>query len=154
MTHLSGPYPRVAEALIDIFTNAVARWGKYTEGLILDRPCTEHSNAQWQAFMYNGDSVAFISWCADKIRYWHMDEYMQYFIQAPLYGVPESFDFAIMSPDGQTDWTLAAWHVHKEIHKETTLRFILNIDGSPIISKSHTHPSHSEASRLKIRLYL
>ena len=32
--------------------------------------------------------------------------------------------------------------------KASDLRFILNIDGSPIISKSHTHPSHSQDSRL------
>ncbi len=32
--------------------------------------------------------------------------------------------------------------------KASTLRFILNIDGSSIISKSHTHPSHSESSLL------
>jgi hypothetical protein len=32
--------------------------------------------------------------------------------------------------------------------KASDLRFILNIDGSPIIPKSHTHPSHSQASRL------
>ncbi len=32
--------------------------------------------------------------------------------------------------------------------KTTTLRMILNLDGVPIISKSHTHPSHSETSRL------
>jgi hypothetical protein len=32
--------------------------------------------------------------------------------------------------------------------KASFLRFILNIDGSPIISKSHTHPSHSQASLL------
>jgi hypothetical protein len=32
--------------------------------------------------------------------------------------------------------------------KASTLRFILSIDGSPIISKSHTHPSHSETSLL------
>jgi hypothetical protein len=32
--------------------------------------------------------------------------------------------------------------------KETPLRITLNLDGSPIISKSHTHPSHSQTSRL------
>jgi hypothetical protein len=32
--------------------------------------------------------------------------------------------------------------------KVSSLRFILNIDGSPIISKSHTHPSHSQTSHL------
>ncbi len=32
--------------------------------------------------------------------------------------------------------------------KETTLRITLNLDGATIISKSHTHPSHSQTSRL------
>jgi hypothetical protein len=32
--------------------------------------------------------------------------------------------------------------------KETVLRITLNLDGTPIISKSHTHPSHSQTSRL------
>ena len=30
----------------------------------------------------------------------------------------------------------------------TVLRNNLNIDGAPIVSKSHTHPSHSQTSRL------
>jgi hypothetical protein len=32
--------------------------------------------------------------------------------------------------------------------KAAVLRININIDGSPISSKSHTHPSHSETSRL------
>ena len=32
--------------------------------------------------------------------------------------------------------------------KETSLRITLNLDGTPITSKSHTHPSHSQTSRL------
>jgi hypothetical protein len=32
--------------------------------------------------------------------------------------------------------------------KAAALRIILNIDGAPITSKSHTHPSHSQTSRL------
>ncbi len=32
--------------------------------------------------------------------------------------------------------------------KAAALRITLNLDGSPIISKSHTHPSHSQTSRL------
>jgi hypothetical protein len=32
--------------------------------------------------------------------------------------------------------------------KVTTLRININLDGSPITSTSHTHPSHSETSRL------
>ena len=32
--------------------------------------------------------------------------------------------------------------------KAATLRINLNLDGSPIASKSHTHPSHSQTSRI------
>jgi hypothetical protein len=32
--------------------------------------------------------------------------------------------------------------------KVAALRITLNIDGGPITSKSHTHPSHSQTSRL------
>jgi hypothetical protein len=32
--------------------------------------------------------------------------------------------------------------------KVTALRITFNLDGTPIISKSHTHPSHSQTSRL------
>ena len=32
--------------------------------------------------------------------------------------------------------------------KETALRITLNLDGTPIISRTHTHPSHSQTSRL------
>jgi hypothetical protein len=32
--------------------------------------------------------------------------------------------------------------------KTVTLRIILNIDGVPVTSRSHTHPSHSQISRL------
>ena len=34
------------------------------------------------------------------------------------------------------------------LSKVATLRIPLNLDGSTIISKSHTHPSHSKTSRL------
>ena len=32
--------------------------------------------------------------------------------------------------------------------KAATLRININLDGAPIASKSHTHPSHSQTSRL------
>jgi hypothetical protein len=32
--------------------------------------------------------------------------------------------------------------------KAASLRINLNLDGAPIASKSHTHPSHSQTSRL------
>ena len=31
--------------------------------------------------------------------------------------------------------------------KTVALRIILNIDGSPLVSRSHTHPSHTQNSR-------
>ncbi len=34
------------------------------------------------------------------------------------------------------------------MHTKKNLRIILNIDGPPIASRSHTHPSHSQTSRL------
>ncbi len=37
---------------------------------------------------------------------------------------------------------------HEALAKAVALRITLNLDGSPIISKSHTHPSHSQTSRL------
>jgi hypothetical protein len=38
--------------------------------------------------------------------------------------------------------------VENILTKTATLRINLNLDGSPITSKSHTHPSHSQTSRL------
>ena len=41
-----------------------------------------------------------------------------------------------------------------QVHQETdrffitALRIILNIDGAPVVSRSHTHPSHSQTSCL------
>jgi hypothetical protein len=32
--------------------------------------------------------------------------------------------------------------------KDTVLRITLNIDGTPVESRSHTHPSHEQTSRL------
>jgi len=149
MSRCNGPYPHVAEALIVIFTNAVARNGKHKSTLHLERPCTAHSHHQWTQFIEHGDSVALISWCADKIRYWHTRKYMKNIrywhtrkyvkkchywktrkylklqAQAPLYGIPDSLSFKIMSPDGQTDWTLAAWHIHFETN--STLEFTEDI---------------------------
>ena len=38
--------------------------------------------------------------------------------------------------------------VDSTLAKAAALRVNLNIDGAPITSRSHTHPSHSQASRL------
>jgi hypothetical protein len=37
------------------------------------------------------------------------------------------------------------WNI---LAKAAALRIILNIDGAPVASRSHTHPSHSQTSRL------
>ena len=39
-------------------------------------------------------------------------------------------------------------HVGNILAKAAALRINLNLDGAPIASKSHTHPSHSQTSRL------
>jgi hypothetical protein len=39
-------------------------------------------------------------------------------------------------------------HVSSILAKAEALRINLNLDGAPITSKSHTHPSHSQTSRL------
>jgi hypothetical protein len=36
----------------------------------------------------------------------------------------------------------------QSLYSGTTLRINLNIDGVPITSRTHTHPSHSQTSRL------
>ena len=43
---------------------------------------------------------------------------------------------------------------HVRLAKAAASRITLNLDGAPIISKSHTHTSHSETSRLLPRLYI
>ena len=104
-----GAYPCVAVVLIDIFTNAVERWGEHTNGLNLDT-----SNDEWEACIQKGDSVAFVSWCADRMEYWRTPDFTHCFPQAPLYGEPKR-PVKIMSPDGKTNWTLVAWYVYKDI---------------------------------------
>jgi hypothetical protein len=47
--------------------------------------------------------------------------------------------FPVRIPQNKVDLVLA---------KAAALRINLNLDGSPIASKSHTHPSHSQTSRL------
>ena len=38
--------------------------------------------------------------------------------------------------------------VDRTLAKDAVLRMNLNLDGTPITSRTHTHPSHSETSRL------
>jgi hypothetical protein len=43
---------------------------------------------------------------------------------------------------------LAGFASKVALAKVAALRIVLNLDGVPIASKSHTHPSHSQTSRL------
>ena len=58
------------------------------------------------------------------------------------------------NPGGQFHFRRAAFlqqlksKVGLALDKTAVLRINLNLDGSPITSKSHTHPSHSQTSRL------
>jgi hypothetical protein len=57
-------------------------------------------------------------------------------------------------PGGQFTFLRAAFLTHLQskvglaLSKAAPLRVNLNLDGAPIASKSHTHPSHSQTSRL------
>jgi hypothetical protein len=58
------------------------------------------------------------------------------------------------NPSGQFHFRHAAFLTHLKrkvglaLVKALALRINLNLDGAPIASKSHTHPSHSQTSRL------
>jgi hypothetical protein len=61
---------------------------------------------------------------------------------------------SVESTSDQFHFRHAAFSVHLKskvdltLGKESDLRLNLNLDGEPITSKSHTHPSHSQTSRL------
>jgi hypothetical protein len=75
--------------------------------LDLDEPWNKQSDVQWLAFAQHHDSVAFVSWCADKLRHWQTTEYIARQIQSTVLGDMPPLPFVITSPDGGTDWTLA-----------------------------------------------
>jgi hypothetical protein len=58
------------------------------------------------------------------------------------------------NPGGQFHFSRAAFlqqfknKAGLTLSKAAALRINLNLDGAPIASKSHTHPSHSQTSRL------
>jgi hypothetical protein len=58
------------------------------------------------------------------------------------------------NPGDQFHFRRAAFLTHLKnkvglaLAKAAALRINLNLDGTPITSKSHTHPSHSQTSRL------
>jgi hypothetical protein len=120
---MNGPFPRSAEMLLAIFADAVARAGNTCFLLELDEACNEQSDAQWLAFVERQDSVAFVSWCADKLRHWKTPAYIARQAQAPVFGDMPCCSFVITSPDGHTDLTPAAWAIYVYINaKNLTLK--------------------------------
>ncbi len=61
---------------------------------------------------------------------------------------------SVQSTSGQFHFRRAAFSVQLKskvglaLAKAVVLRINLNLDGAPIVSTSHTHPSHSQTSRL------
>ena len=58
----------------------------------------------------------------------------------------------VKPPDGETPSAAFLSGLKSKVGlalaKAAALRIVLNLDGAPIASKSHTHPSHSQTSRL------
>ncbi len=64
---------------------------------------------------------------------------------------PHSYVFSLdldFSIHNKQPWTLISIKIHLTLTKDEASRVHLNLDGAPITSKSHTHPSHSQTSRL------
>ena len=136
---MNGSFPRSTELLLAVFADAVARAGSMCVMLELDEPCNERSDAQWRAFAEHHDSVAFVSWCVDKLRHWHTPAYLARQVQPPVLGDVPSLPFVITSPDGATDWTLAAFHMHayttakSKSPKPFTEHFMRDIESTPAV---------------------
>jgi hypothetical protein len=135
---MNGPFPRCADLLLAVFADAIARAGETWATLELDEKCNDHSDVQWYAFVEDRGSVAFVSWCTDKLTYWRTPEYISRQVQPPVLGDMPEFPFLIVSPDGDTDWTLAAWHINAKTHKTQTPkpfteRFMHDFESAPTL---------------------
>jgi len=136
---MNGPFPRCAEVLLAVFADAIARAGETWATLELDEKCNDHSDAQWHAFVEHRGSVAFVSWCADKLEYWSTPEYIARQVQPPVLGVMPALGFMIMSPDSYTDWTRAAFHIHAYVNAKTqtpkpfTEHFMHDFESAPTL---------------------
>ena len=129
----------MADGFLAIFANAVARAGDTWATLELDDACNDHSDAQWDAFVEHRNSVAFVSWCADKLTHWRTPKFIARQVQPPVLGEMPALPFVIVSPDGDTDWTLAAWHIHAYTNTKTltpkpfTEHYMHDIENEPTL---------------------
>jgi len=60
-------------------------------------------------------------------------------VQAPVLGDMPEFPFLVVSPDGDTDWTRAAFHIHAYVNAKTltpkpfTERFMHDFESAPTL---------------------
>ncbi len=105
--------------------------------LVCSLPLHRHS--------YIGFILAFASSFHNKQQGHHTDTHIQVLI---------AFASSIHNNKNSVSCLRAAFSqqlkgkVDLALAKTVTLRINLNLDGVPIASKAHTHPSHSETSRL------
>jgi hypothetical protein len=84
-------------------------------------------------------ALSFAQWCADKLAYWRTPKFIAKQIQAPVLGNMPTLPFIIVSPDGTTDWTRAAWHIHAYVNAKTltpepfTERFMHDFESAPTL---------------------
>ena len=108
---MSDTYRYCAETLLDIFQRAMVdhRLSKEFEAEL---------QSEFDVWSDGTDSVPFITWCANKINGGSLSA------SFPGIGTPPQ-TVKIMSPDGHTDWTLAAWWIRGEV--DDTLTFTTDI---------------------------
>ena len=147
------------------------RWGSSTDPTLnghlhypndLDKPLNEAAADKIRKYRtdYNNNppnSISFMSVIASTSGRLHSEFVRILFLQAHR----ETDRFFAASGVQLAQQDRGGFHYHRAafssnhkakavsiLAKASALRFILNIDGSPILSKSHTHPSHSQTSRL------
>ena len=103
-------------------------------------------------------AVSFMSAIASTSGRLHSEFVRLLFLQAhretDRFFAVSGVQLAQTNPSGQFHYRCAAFlqqvksKVGLALAKAAALRINLNLDGAPIASKSHTHPSHSQTSRL------
>jgi hypothetical protein len=114
-----------------------------------------------QFFNRPPSAVSFVSVIASTSGRLHSEFVRLLFLQAHRASETDRFFAASGVPSAQSDHgqfhfhrAASSQHIKSKVSlalaKAAALRINLNIDGAPIASKSHTHPSHSQTSRLLI----
>jgi hypothetical protein len=94
--------------------------------------------------------------CKKKLLHFHFETafILQAHRETDRFFAASGVQLAQTNPSGQFHFRCAAFasilksRVGNILTKAPSLRINLNLDGTPIVSKSHTHPSHSQTSRL------